>query len=202
MLKNKIKKILIIAGVILGLGFIFSYKPKPIQQIPNTTIEYKDTKVNLYDSIKEDLNKVGRIEVLRVQTGKKVDISNDINWSWLKNTLTIDYKVQSHFYIEITDNNNISINGNTLTIYCNKPIIESNIDYDLTKYTKDKGLLVIGDIKLTPGEVEDIENKVCDEVTKEVESEFETARINAEKIIEKLLLKSNNQIRNVKINYI
>ena len=202
MLKNKIKKILIIAGVILGLGFIFTYNSKPIQQIPNTTIEYKDTKVNLYDSIKEDLNKVGRIEVLRVQTGKKVDISNDINWSWLKNTLTIDYKVQSHFYIEITDNNNISINGNTLTIYCNKPIIESNIDYDLTKYTKDKGLLVIGDIKLTPEEAEDIENKVCSEVTKEVESEFETARINAEKIIENLLLKSNNQIRNVKIIYI
>ena len=202
MLKNKIKKILIIAGVILGLGFMLSYKPKPIQQIPNTIIEYKDTKVSLYDSIKEDLNKVGRIEVLRVQTGKKVDISNDINWSWLKNTLTIDYKVQSHFYIEITDNNNISINGNTLTIYCNKPIIESNIDYDLTKYTKDKGLLVIGDIKLTPEEAEDIENKVCSEVTKEVESEFETARINAEKIIENLLLKSNNQIRNVKIIYI
>ena len=79
MLKKKIKKILIIAGVILGLGFILSYKPKPIQQIPNTIIEYKDTKVKLYDSIKEDLNKVGRIEVLRVQTGKKVDISNDIN---------------------------------------------------------------------------------------------------------------------------
>ena len=89
-----------------------------------------------------------------------------------------------------------------MTIYCNKPIIESNIDYDLTKYTKDKGLLVIGDIKLTPEEVEYIENKVCDEVTKEVESEFEAARINAEKIIENLLLKSNNQIRNVKINYI
>ena len=202
MLKNKIKKMLLIAGVILGLGFIFTHKPKPIQQIPNTTIEYKDTKVSLYDSIKEDLNKVGRIEVLRVQTGKKVDISNDINWSWLKNTLTINYKVQSHFYIEITDNNNISINGNTLTIYCNKPTIESNIDYDLTKYTKDKGSLVIGDIKLTPEEAEDIENKVCSEVTKEVESEFETARINAEKIIENLLLKSNNQIRNVKIIYI
>ena len=47
MLKNKIKKILIITGVILGLGFIFSYKPKPIQQIPNTIIEYKDTKVSV-----------------------------------------------------------------------------------------------------------------------------------------------------------
>ena len=89
-----------------------------------------------------------------------------------------------------------------MTIYCNRPIIESNINYDLTKYTKDKGLLVIGDIKLTPEEVEDIENKVCDEVTKEVESEFEAARINAEKIIENLLLKSNNQVRNVKIIYI
>ena len=56
MLKNKIKKILIIAGVILGLGFIFSYKSKPIQQIPNTTIEYKDTKVNLGQEQKNQYN--------------------------------------------------------------------------------------------------------------------------------------------------
>ena len=39
MLKNKIKKILMIAGIILGLGFIFSYKPKPIQQISKAIIE-------------------------------------------------------------------------------------------------------------------------------------------------------------------
>ena len=97
-------------------------KPKQIEE-PVKTIIQEDTKVNLYESIKEELNKIGRIEVLRMQTGKKVDISNKINWSWLKNTLTINYKVQSHFYIEITDNNNISISDNVVTIYCNKPVI-------------------------------------------------------------------------------
>lgn len=176
-------------------------KPKPIEE-PVKTIIQEDTKVNLYESIKEELNKIGRIEVLRMQTGKKVDISNKINWSWLKNTLTINYKVQSHFYIEITDNNNISISDNVLTIYCNKPVIESNIDYDLTEYSKEQGLLVIGDIKLTPEEVEEIENTVCEEVTKDAEDEIETARVNAEKVIEQMLEKSNNSIRNVKINFI
>lgn len=56
------------------------------------TIVQEDTKANLYKSVKESLNKIGRIEVLRMQTGKRVDLSNNVNWSWLKNNLTIDYK--------------------------------------------------------------------------------------------------------------
>lgn len=163
------------------------------------TIVQEDTKANLYKSVKESLNKIGRIEVLRMQTGKRVDLSNNVNWSWLKNNLTIDYKVQSHFYLEITDN--IDINGSTLVIYCNKPCIESNIDYSLTQYKKDQGLLVIGDLKLTPNEQEEIEKEVCKEVNKDAEEELETARINAEKIIEDLLEKSNNRM-NVKINFV
>ena len=48
---------------------------------------------------------------------------------------------------------------------------------------------------------QEIEKDVCKEVNKDAEEEFETARINAEKIIEDLLEKSNNRM-NVKINFV
>ena len=49
---------------------------------------------------------------------------------------------------------------------------------------------------------EEIEYTVCEEVTKDAEDEIETARVNAEKVIEQMLEKSNNSIRNIKINFI
>ena len=56
-------------------------------------------------------------------------------------------------------------------------------------------------MKLTPEYNQEIENTVCNKVNEEAKEESETARTNAEKILEDLLAKTNNRM-NVKIVYV
>ena len=161
--------------------------------------EYQENNLELEKSIKEEISKVGRIEVLQMQVGKKATIDNKSKLDMFKKELTIDFKVNVHFYLNITDT--VSITGNTITVYTKEPDIESNINYGLTTFKQNNGIFAYGDLKLTPEYNQEIENTVCNKVNEEAKEENETARTNAEKILEDLLAKSNNRM-NVKIVYV
>ena len=171
---------------------------KEIKQV-EVVQEYQDSNLELEKSIKEEIRKVGRIEVLQMQVGKKATIDNKSKLDMFKKELTIDFKVNVHFYLNITDT--VSITGNTITVYTKEPDIESNINYGLTTFKQNNGIFAYGDLKLTPEYNQEIENTVCSKVNEEAKEENETARTNAEKILEDLLAKSNNRM-NVKIVYV
>ena len=191
-----------IAIICLTAGLITvgatTYTKKEIKQV-EVVQEYQDNNLELEKSIKEEISKVGRIEVLRMQVGKRATIDNKSKLDMFKKELTIDFKVNVHFYLNITDT--VSITGNTITVYTKEPDIESNINYDLTTFKQENGMFAYGDLKLTPGYNQEIENTVCNKVNEEAKEELEEARINAERILEDLLAKSNNKM-NVKIVYV
>lgn len=191
-----------IAIICLTAGLITvgatTYTEKEIKQV-EVVQEYQDNNLELKKSIKEEISKVGRIEVLQMQVGKKATIDNKSKLDMFKKELTIDFKVNAHFYLNITDT--VSITGNTITVYTKEPDIESSINYDLTTFKQENGIFAYGDLKLTPGYNQEIENMVCSKVNEEAKEENETARNNAEKILEDLLAKSNNRM-NVKIVYV
>ena len=191
-----------IAIICLTAGLITvgatTYTKKEIKQV-EVVQEYQDNNLELERSIKEEISKVGRIEVLQMQVGKRATIDNKSKLDMFKKELTIDFKVNVHFYLNITDT--VSITGNTITVYTKEPDIESSINYDLTTFKQENGMFAYGDLKLTPGYNQEIENTVCNKVNEEAKEELEEARINAEKILEDLLVKSNNRM-NVKIVYV
>lgn len=191
-----------IAIICLTAGLITvgatTYTKKEIKQV-EVVQEYQDNNLELERSIKEEISKVGRIEVLQMQVGKRATIDNKSKLDMFKKELTIDFKVNVHFYLNITDT--VSITGNTITVYTKEPDIESNINYDLTTFKQENGMFAYGDLKLTPGYNQEIENTVCNKVNEEAKEELEEARINAERILEDLLAKSNNKM-NVKIVYV
>ena len=191
-----------IAIICLTAGLITvgatTYTGKEIKQV-EVVQEYQDSNLELEKSIKEEISKVGRIEVLQMQVGKKATIDNKSKLDMFKKELTIDFKVNVHFYLNITDT--VSITGNTITVYTKEPDIESSINYDLTTFKQNNGIFAYGDLKLTPEYNQEIENTVCNKVNEEVKEENEVARTNAEKILEDLLVKTNN-IMNVIILYV
>ena len=106
------------------------------------------------------------------------------------------------FIKNIKFHKNMSLNrGNTITVYTKEPDIESSINYDLTTFKQENGIFAYGDLKLTPEYNQEIENTVCNKGNEEAKEENETARTNAEKILEDLLAKTNNRM-NVKIVYV
>lgn len=191
-----------IAIICLTAGLITvgatTYTKKEIKQV-EVVQEYQDNNLELERSIKEEISKVGRIEVLQMQVGKRATIDNKSKLDMFKKELTIDFKVNVHFYLNITDT--VSITGNTITVYTKEPDIESSINYDLTTFKQENGMFAYGDLKLTPGYNQEIENTVCNKVNEDAKEELEEARINAERILEDLLAKSNNRM-NVKIVYV
>ena len=191
-----------IAIICLTAGLITvgatNYTGKEIKRI-EVVQEYQDNNLELEKSIKEEISKVGRIEVLQMQVGKKATIDNKSKLDMFKKELTIDFKVNVHFYLNITDT--VSITGNTITVYTKEPDIESNINYGLTTFKQNNGIFAYGDLKLSPEYNQEIENTVCSKVNEEAKEENETARTNAEKILEDLLAKTNNRM-NVKIVYV
>ena len=82
------------------------------------------------------------------------------------------------------------------------PTIETNILYNLTKINSDNGMLSFGDLKLTPEEQLNIENKMCDSVKKECEEEINNSIKYAEKSVKQLVGKINQNIDVVNIKYI
>ena len=191
-----------IAIICLTAGLITvgatTYTRKEIKQV-EVVQEYQDSNLELEKSIKEEISKVGRIEVLQMQVGKKATIDNKSKLDMFKKELTIDFKVNVHFYLNITDT--VSITGNTITVYTKEPDIESSINYDLTTFKQNNGIFTYGDLKLTPEYNQEIENTVCNKVNEEAKEENETARTNAEKILEDIFAKTNNRM-NVKIVYV
>ena len=204
MLKNKIIKLLSVVGIIsILIGGLTIYKE--LNKVPSENQEIVCTDRNNAiieeSAIIEELNKVGRLEVMQCQIGKKITISNNSKLEWFKKETTIDYKVMAHYYLDLTKCS-ISVNNNVLTIYVNKPIIiETNILYDLTKVSTNNGCLAFNELKLEPNDQLQIENDMCKAISKECEDEIDTTKSYAEDILEKLLIKIDSNILRVKVIY-
>lgn len=203
MLKNKIIKLLSLVGIIsilisgLTIHKELNKTPSKSQEIVYTD---RNNAIIEESSIIEELNKVGRLEVMQCQIGKKITISNNSKLEWFKKETTIDYKVMAHYYLDLTKCS-ISVNNNVLTIYVDKPTIETNILYDLTKVSTDNGCLIFNEWKLTPEQQLQIENDMCKAISKECEEETTTTKSYAEDILEKLLIKIDSNILRVKVIY-
>lgn len=203
MLKNKIIKLLSVVGIIsILIGGLTIYKelnkaPSESQEIVCTD---RNNAIIEESSIIEELNKVGRLEVMQCQIGKKMTISNNAKWDCFKKETTIDYKVMAHYYLDLTKCS-ISVNNNVLTICVNNPTIETNILYDLTKASTNNGCLIFNEWKLTPKQQLQIENDMCEAISKECEEEIDTTKSYAEDILEKLLIKIDSNILKINIIY-
>ena len=203
MLKNKIIKLLSLVGIIsILIGGLTIHKGLNKAPSESQEIVYTDRNNAIIEesSIIEELNKVGRLEVMQCQIGKKITISNNAKWDLFQRKTDIDYKVMAHYYLDLTKCS-ISVNNNVLTIYVDKPTIETNILYDLTKVSTDNGCLAFGEWKIKPDEQLQLESDMCKAISKECKEEIDTTKSYAEDILEKLLIKIDSNIIKVKIFY-
>lgn len=202
---KEIRKLLIMAGITLSvvvgtfIGCKLFCKQQPTQ--PTQVIELKESSANVYESVVEGINNLCRLEVLQVQSSKIAKLTNNAKLGWFKNELKIKYNCSSHFYVDFDKitKDNVVIGEDTVTIYINKPIVETNINHNLTKYESDKGWLSLGDLQLEAEEYNLIEQKVKNEVTTEaITNEMEIAKDRIEESIETVLYKLGLN-KNIKI---
>ena len=201
MLKNKIVKLLSVVGIIslFTLGGIFYTNHVKAPEKTTVVHEYKDKSIELEQTVINKIKGVGRMEIMQCQVGKKITISNNAKWKWFKKETTIDYKLLAHYYLDFSKAN-IEIENNILTIECNKPVIETNILYNLTEVSTENGCLTFDELKLTPEEQLQIEDTLCSSVVKECEEEIDNSKEYAVKSIDGLVNKINGNI--IKINII
>ena len=201
MLKNKIIKLLSVVGIIslFTLGGIFYTNHAKTPEKTTIVHEYKDKSIELEQTVIDKIKGVGRIEIMQCQVGKKITISNNSKLKWFKKETSIDYKILAHYYLDFSKAN-IEIENNILTIQCNKPTIETNILYNLTKVSTDNGCLAFEELKLTPEEQLQIEDTLCTSIAKECEEEIDNSKDYAENSIDGLVSKINSDI--IKINII
>ena len=173
MVRKKLIKMFSILGIAVTLFFGYSfYNDLNKEKVPQTiSIENCKNVIEEEDSIVEEVKAIGRIEIMQCQIGKRINISNDALLKCFNKKSIIDYKVCAHYYLDLQESD-VFIKNNVLTIYAKKPTIETNILYNLTKINSDNGMLSFGDLKLTPEEQINIENKMCDSVKKECEEEI------------------------------
>ena len=202
MVRKKLIKMFSILGIAVTLFFGYSfYNNLNKEEVPQTiSIENCKNVIEEEDSIVEEVKSIGRIEIMQCQIGKKINISNDALLKCFNKKSIIDYKVCAHYYLDLQESD-VFIKNNVLTIYAKKPTIETNILYNLTKINSDNGMLSFGDLKLTPEEQLNIENKMCDSVKKECEEEINNSIKYAEKSVKQLVDKINQNVDVVNIKY-
>ena len=203
MVRKKLIKMFSILGIAVTLFFFFFfYNNLNKEKISRTiSIENCTNVIEEEDSIVEEVKAIGRIEIMQCQIGKRINISNDALLKCFNKKSIIDYKVCAHYYLDLQESD-VFIKNNVLTIYAKKPTIETNILYNLTKINSDNGMLSFGDLKLTPEEQLNIENKMCDSVKKECEEEINNSIKYAEKSVKQLVGKINQNVDVVNIKYI
>ena len=201
MLKNKIIKLLSVVGIIslFTLGGIFYTNHVKAPEKTTVVHEYKDKSIELEQTVINKIKGVGRIEIMQCQVGKKITISNNSKLKWFKKETSIDYKILAHYYLDFSKAN-IKVENNILTIECNKPVIETNILYNLTEVSTENGWLTCDELKLTPEEQLQLEDTLCSSVAKECEEEIDNSKKYAIKSIDGLVSKINSNI--IKINII
>ena len=202
MLKNKIIKLLSVVGIIslFTLGGIFYTNHAKAPERTTIVHEYKDKSVELEQTVINEIKGVGRIEIMQCQVGKKITLTNNSKLKWFKKETSIDYKILAHYYLDFSKAN-IEIENNILTIQCDKPTIETNILYDLTKVTIDNGCLAFDELKLTPEEQLQIEDTLCTSIAKECEEEIDSSKDYAVRSIDGLVSKINSDIIKINIVY-
>jgi hypothetical protein len=206
MKKREIIKMLVALGIgiVITIGGILGFKAftKEEKQIPTQTIELNEkSSVSVYESIVEGINELNRLEVLQIQSSKIAKLSNNAKLSWFKNEMNIKYNCTSQVFVDFSKitKDNVVVGEDTITVYITKPQIESKINHNLTTCETDRGWLTMNDLELEPIQYENIEQKVIEEVTKEVEekemSEIETRIEDAlEIVLSKLGLNKNIKI--------
>ena len=202
MLKNKIIKLLSLVGIIslFTLGGIFYTNHVKAPEKTTVVHEYKDKSIELEQTVIDKIKGVGRIEIMQCQVGKKITISNNSKLKWFKKETSIDYKILAHYYLDFSKAN-IEIENNILTIQCNKPTIETNILYNLTKVTTDNGCLAFDELKLTPEEQLQIEDMLCTSIAEECEEEIDSSKDYAIRSIDGLVRKINSDVIKINIVY-
>ena len=202
MLKNKIIKLLSLVGIIslftLG-GMLYTSHIKAPEK---TTVvhEYKDKSIELEQTVIDEIKGVGRMEIMQCQVGKKITLTNNSKLKWFKKETSIDYKILAHYYLDFSKAN-IEIESNILTIQCDKPIIETNILYNLTKVSTNNGCLTFDELKLTPEEQLQLEDTLCTSIAKECEEEIDSSKNYAIRAIDGLVSKINSDIIKINIVY-
>ena len=202
MLKNKIIKLLSLVGIIslFTLGGIFYTNHVKAPEKTTIVHEYKDKSIELEQTVIDKIKGVGRMEIMQCQVGKKITLTNNSKLKWFKKETTIDYKILAHYYLDFSKAN-IEIENNILTIQCDKPTVETNILYNLTKVSTNNGCLTFEELKLAPEEQLQIEDTLCSSIAKECEEEIDSSKDYAVKSIDGLVSKINSDIIKINIVY-
>ena len=202
MLKNKIIKLLSVVGIIslFTLGGIFYTNHTKAPEKTTIVHEYKDKSIELEQTVIDKIKGVGRIEIMQCQVGKKITIGNNSKLKWFKKETSIDYKILAHYYLDFSKAD-IKVENNILTIQCDKPTIETNILYNLTKVSTNNGCLTFEELKLTPEEQLQIEDTLCTSISKECEEEVDSSKEFAIRAIDGLVSKINSNIIKINIVY-
>lgn len=208
-MSKKVKSIM--ASVLIGLTLLgvgcgtSSYvKAKEEAKYNQTIVISEKTKVASKESIVEGIREVAKLKMLEVQTSK---VSKLQTGSFFKKTQEVKFRLVHSYFMDFSTIafDNVIINNNDIKLFMRPIEIETSFNESQTEYGQvQKGLITLGDLKITPEEMESIKTEVKKEANEEAlrSAEYMGAKEKAEKIVEDTILKITKLQYNVKIVFV
>lgn len=200
MIRKKIKKILAIALAAIGIfaaGVMVSkdYSKEEKAQYKNLSYEIADTKVDTKSITIDNVKEIGELNFMQASINHSIEISQ--GWKCFSKCKTINFQCIGKYSLDFSkiSSNNIHIQGQDVKIYCSKPTVDVLILHDNVTYQDDNGIFA-GNLKLEPGEMNQIESQTIKDVKAKITSKsyMDDAKLSAERSIENILMKFGTKV--------
>ena len=202
----------VIATTVVATGGTIAYSKlnkgdfkdiKPIVTLDNQKVEVKETPIKI-----EQIKGIAKLNVLEVQSSKKVkyEKTSDFLWMSASRSIIAKYYFNTCYSIDLSklDDKQIAVSDNNITIYIKGLEVKTELIEGMSEYEEVREgskLVITKDVELSPQQLNDTIDKLKDKVNKEcsVGVDYEEAIKYAEDSIELALNKLTNKIYNVNI---
>ena len=203
----------VIATTVVATGGTIAYSKlnkddfkdiKPIVTLENQKVEVKETPIKI-----EQIKGIAKLNVLEVQSSKKVkyEKTSDFLWMSASRSIIAKYYFNTCYSIDLgkLDDKQITVSDNNVTIYIKGLEVKTELIEGMSEYEEVREgskLVVTKDVELSPSELNDTIDKLKNKVTEECSEgsvDYEEAIRYAEDSIELALNKLTNKNYNVNI---
>ncbi|MGM9544694.1 MAG: DUF4230 domain-containing protein [Romboutsia timonensis] len=202
----------VIATAVVATGGTIAYSKlnkddfkdiKPIVTLENQKVEVKETPIKI-----EQIKGIAKLNVLEVQSSKKVkyEKTSDFLWMSASRSIIAKYYFNTCYSIDLSklDNKQIAVDNNNITIYIKGLDVKTELIEGMSEYEEVREgskLVITKDVEISPQQLNDTIDKLKDKVNTECSEgvDYEEAVKYAEDSIELALNKLTNKSYNVNI---
>lgn len=202
----------VIATTVVATGGTIAYSKlnkddfkdiKPIVTLENQKVEVKETPIKI-----EQIKGIAKLNVLEVQSSKKVkyEKTSDFLWMSASRSIIAKYYFNTCYSIDLSklDDKQIAVDNNNITIYIKGLEVKTELIEGMSEYEEVREgskLVITKDVEISPQQLNDTIDKLKDKVNTECSGgiDYEEAIKYAEDSIELALNKLTNKNYNVNI---